>query len=199
MTQIAMSFGETGPSGLNVTVTAMPGDDAGAVLCHGTFPSPIGTLVALGADGALWGLGIAGDMTPAKVLTDLAIRWPRARLVDNPKALTPAIDTLLTGHGDVTVRLVGTEFQMLVWRALLNIPLGELISYAGLAQRIGRPKALRAIGTAVGQNPVSWIVPCHRVTRSGGGIGGYHWGEAVKHALLTREGASIAPRPIAAM
>lgn len=199
MTQISLSFDAPRPSGLRVTITSQPADDRDAVLCHGAFPSPIGTIVALGAGGALWGLGLAGDMTPDDVLADLSARWPRARLVDAPEALAPAIAALLHDQGEVTVRLTGTEFQLQVWRALVDIPLGQLISYAGLAERIGRRNALRAVGTAVGQNPVSWIVPCHRVTRTDGGIGGYHWGEAVKRALLTREGASIAPRAIAAM
>lgn len=173
--------------------------DAGGVLCLGQFPTPFGTVVALGAGGALWGLGFAGERTAAEVLADLMARWPGARPVEAPEALAPAIDALLAGSGEITVALAGTPFQLAVWRALVEVPAGQVISYAMLAERIGRPRALRAVGTAVGQNPVSWAVPCHRVTRADGSIGGYHWGEAVKRALLAREGASIAPRAIAAL
>lgn len=185
-------------SGPRITVTTQPAQDSGAVLCVGRFPTPFGTVVAMGAGGVLWGLGFAGDIAEAEVFDDLAARWPRARLVEAPEALAPAVNALLTGQGEITVRLTGTEFQMLVWRALTEVPPGEVISYAKLAEIIGRPRALRAVGTAVGQNPVSWAVPCHRITRIDGSIGGYHWGAAIKRALLMREGASIAPRALSA-
>ncbi|WP_199258899.1 methylated-DNA--[protein]-cysteine S-methyltransferase [Paracoccus binzhouensis] len=185
--------------GLRVTITTQPAEDRGAVLCRGRFPTPLGTVIAYGAGGALWALGFAGPIPEDQVEADLAARFPRARTVEAPKALAPAIQTLLGGEGEIAVRLAGTAFQLQVWQALIRVPAGQVISYAMLAERIGRPRALRAVGTAVGQNPVSWVVPCHRVTRTGGAIGGYHWGEAVKRALLAREGASIAPRAIAAL
>lgn len=185
--------------GLRVAITTQPAEDLGAVLCRGRFPTPFGTAIAYGAGGTLWALGFAGPTPSDQVEADLTARFPRAKVVEAPEALAPAIQTLLSGRGEIAVRLGGTEFQLQVWRALTQVPAGQVISYAMLAERIGRPRALRAVGTAVGQNPVSWAVPCHRVTRTGGAIGGYHWGEAVKRALLTREGASIAPRSIAAL
>ncbi|MCJ1900275.1 MULTISPECIES: methylated-DNA--[protein]-cysteine S-methyltransferase [Paracoccus] len=185
--------------GLRVSITTQPAQHAGAVLCRGRFPTPLGTVVALGAGGALWALGFAGPMPEDRVEADLVARFPGARLVEAPEALAPAIQALLAGEGEIAVRLGGTAFQLQVWRALAEVPPGQVISYAMLAERIGRPNALRAVGTAVGQNPVSWAIPCHRVTRTDGRIGGYHWGEAVKRALLAREGASIAPRAIAAL
>lgn len=199
MTQTSFSLATPPPEGLRISITTQPDSADGAVLCRGAFPTPLGTVVALGAGGALWGLGFAGDMTAEQVLADLTARWPRARIVEAPEALAPAVEALLAGRGDLTVRLAGTAFQLAVWRALVEVPAGQVISYAMLADRIGRPRALRAVGTAVGQNPVSWAVPCHRVTRTDGSIGGYHWGTAVKRALLTREGASIAPLAIAAL
>lgn len=194
MTRTILALAPEPPSALRVTLTRQPAE--AEVLCHGCFDSPLGPVVALGAGGALWGLGFAAEGTPDAVLADLGARWPRARLVAAPEALAPAIQALRQGQGDITVRLSGTGFQMLVWQALLEVPPGQVISYAMLAHRIGRPRALRAVSTAVGQNPVSWAVPCHRVTRTDGSIGGYHWGEAVKRALLAREGAAIGPRAI---
>ncbi|MDN3712266.1 methylated-DNA--[protein]-cysteine S-methyltransferase [Paracoccus cavernae] len=143
------------------------------------------------------GAGIRGRDPEDDVRRDLQSRWPRARYVEAPEALAPAITALSNDEGDIRVRLVGTPFQMKVWHALLDIPFGEVASYAELAARVGQAGAVRAVGTAVGQNPVSWAVPCHRVTRTGGAIGGYHWGEAAKRILLTREGAVLAPRAIA--
>ncbi|MTH64565.1 methylated-DNA--[protein]-cysteine S-methyltransferase [Paracoccus sp. DK608] len=193
-----MEFTDRRPSRLRIAVTSDPKDGAGD-LAHGTFASPIGGLVALGTADALWGLGIVGRFSAPQVLGDLSARWPHARLTEAPDRLAPMIDALLQDAGQITLRLTGTAFQMQVWHGLLQIPAGQIFSYAGLAQRIGRPTALRAVGTAVGQNPISWIVPCHRVTRADGSIGNYHWGEAAKRALLAREGAVLAPQSIAAM
>lgn len=198
MTQASFAFAPP-QTGLRVSVTTQPADDRGITLCHGQFATPFGDVIAFGAAGALWGLGFTGEMSAPEVRKDLLARWPRAHITEAPEALSGAIGSLLAGHGDLTVRLTGTGFQLQVWRGLLTIPPGQVISYAGLAEMIGRPQALRAVGTAVGQNPVSWAVPCHRVTRTDGSIGGYHWGATIKCALLTREGASIAPRAIAAM
>lgn len=185
------------PDDLHITITSQPTGTDDTVLCAGSFRTPVGTVVAMGAGGALWGLGFAGEMSVRQVQDDLMARWPHARLTEAPKALAPAIDALLEGRGDICVRLTGTEFQLQVWRALADVPAGQVISYARLAEIIARPRALRAVGTAVGQNPVSWAIPCHRITRTDGGIGGYHWGAGIKRALLAREGASIAPPSLA--
>lgn len=185
--------------GLRVSITGRAAAGDGAVLCRGSFATPLGTVVAFGSGAALWALGFAGPMPEDRVAADLIARFPGARTVEAPEALAPAIRALLAGQGEIAVCLAGSEFQLQVWRALARVPAGQVISYAMLAERIGRPNALRAVGTAVGQNPVSWAIPCHRVTRTDGRIGGYHWGTAVKAALLTREGASIAPRAIAAL
>lgn len=183
--------------GLVVTPTTSPSDDRGVVLCIGRFDTPLGPVIVIGAEGVIWALGFAAETPEPDVRRDLQDRWPRARYVEAPEALAPAVQSLLSGQGDIRVRLVGTAFQAKVWRALLDIPFGEVASYADLAHQIGQPGAVRAVGTAVGQNPVSWAVPCHRVTRKGGAIGGYHWGESVKRMLLSREGAVLAPLAIA--
>lgn len=175
-------------SPLTVTIVAPSASD---VLCLGRFDTPFGRVLALEAGGALHGLGLAGQIPEDDVLAELAARWPGARLVEAPEAVAPAIDTLRRGRGDLRVALAGTAFQVRVWRALLSVPAGEVISYGAIATMIGQPTASRAVGTAVGQNPVAWAVPCHRVTRGSGQIGGYHWGVSVKRALLAAENASL--------
>ncbi|AGT07732.1 methylated-DNA--[protein]-cysteine S-methyltransferase [Paracoccus aminophilus] len=182
--------------GLQVVVVTVPDDDRGALLCIGRFETPIGPVIAIGGEGTLWALGMIGEMSEDEVRADLRARWPRARYVEAPEALQAAITALISGGGEIRVRLVGTEFQMKVWRALLDIHFGELASYGDIADMIGQPGAVRAVGTAVGQNPVSWAVPCHRVTLRGGKIGNYHWGESIKRILLAREGAVLAPLAI---
>lgn len=183
--------------GLTVTVSHLPDSDRGAALCIGSFATPLGEVIAIGAEGTLWALGLASEIPVAEVRADLTARFPGARFIDAPEALAPAIATLIAGTGEIRVRLAGTPFQTRVWQTLLEVPAGKVVSYATLAGMIGQPRAVRAVGTAVGQNPVSWVVPCHRVTRTGGAIGGYHWGEAAKRALLVREGAIVAPLLIA--
>lgn len=90
---------------------------------------------------------------------------------------------------------LGTPFQQAVWRAVAEIPFGETVTYSDIASRIGRPKAFRAVGTAVGANPIALMIPCHRVLPASGGIGGYYFGKAVKEVLLTWENAFAHKHP----
>ncbi|MRX49981.1 methylated-DNA--[protein]-cysteine S-methyltransferase [Paracoccus sp. S-4012] len=174
---------------LTVTCVGLPSDAAGATLCVGRFESPVGPLIVMGSGGTLWGLGLAAEIGEDAVRADLARRWPGTRLVEAPEAMAPIVGALLRGRGEIRVRLVGTAFQTRIWRALLEVPSGAVIGYGALAARIGNPGAARAAGRAVGQNPVAWIVPCHRVARESGAEGGYHWGLTVKRALQARERA----------
>lgn len=176
-----------------------PADARGVTLSHGAHVTPAGIAIAIGAQGVLWGLGFVGEMDQAAVLADLGARWPHAALIHEPQAMAGAVDTLIRGAGDLTLRLVGTPFQLRVWRALADLQPGETTQYATLAQQIGQPRAAQAVGNAVGRNPISWAIPCHRVLRRDGALGGYHWGAATKRALLTHEGALAPLLPIAGL
>jgi len=96
---------------------------------------------------------------------------------------------LLSGADPTHLHLIGAPFQIKVWEALLSVPTGQVTTYSDIARHIGHPTAVRAVGTAVGRNPISWLIPCHRALRKSGGLGGYHWGLPVKRALLAWEGA----------
>lgn len=176
-----------------LTITLVPNSVPPTHLCYGWFSTSAGPTLLVGAEGAIWGVGLAAEMGQDAVLRDLAARWPDSRMVEAPEALAPALETFLHQQGELRIRLNGTDFQKRVWNELLNIPRGQIVTYATLAARIGNPNASRAVGTAVGMNPLAWIIPCHRVTRGDGGIGGYHWGISVKKALLAQENA---PHPI---
>lgn len=120
--------------------------------------------------------------------------WPRAELRrDDARArqLGPAV----LDAGELAVCVKGTAFQLAVWRELRRIPSGTTVSYGELARRVGRPKASRAVGAAVGANRIAWLIPCHRVVRSDGGLGGFRWGTDCKRAMLEweRSGAFQAP------
>jgi len=119
-------------------------------------------------------------------------RWPKANFGEDPVRLRP---WALSAFGaDETLSptplfLIGAPFQIKVWEALLQVPSGQVTTYSEIAGAIGAPKAVRAVGTAVGRNPISWLIPCHRALRKSGGLGGYHWGLPVKRAMLAFEAA----------
>src|SRR3546814_618606 len=127
-------------------------------------------------------------------MADRMAGWEAATLTEDPVATAPhATAAFQRGGGEggrLPVVLRGTPFQIKVWEALLHIPPGAVVSYEGLADRIGKPGAARAVAGAVARNPVSWLVPCHRVIRQTGAITGYRWGPARKRAMLGWEAAS---------
>ncbi|AGI73516.1 putative AraC family transcriptional regulator [Octadecabacter arcticus 238] len=158
----------------------------------GWFESPFGPSIVMGTDKGICGLGFADEMGADAAMHDLLRRWPNARFAENPARLKPWVDTAfgVTPTDDkAPLYLIGAPFQLKVWEALLSIPSGHVTSYSDIAQSIGAPRAVRAVGTAVGRNPVSWLIPCHRALRKSGALGGYHWGLPVKRALLAWESA----------
>ena len=155
----------------------------GAVFEWGIICTPFGEAIAVMRAGRLAGLEFAGDLTP------LQNRWPKAQFVHVQNAVRETEVALNSLNGELDLSLLGTEFQIQVWRALLAIPEAQFTSYGTLAKAIERPKASRAIGTAVGQNPLAFLIPCHRVIRADGHLGGYHWGLERKASIIAFEAA----------
>ena len=122
-------------------------------------------------------------------MQDMVSRWPKANFVEDPMRLKPWVDAAFAQKGETQLHMIGAPFQIKVWEALLQIPSGQVTTYSEIAHAIGNPKAVRAVGTAVGRNPVSWLIPCHRALRKSGGLGGYHWGLPIKRAMLAFETA----------
>lgn len=124
---------------------------------------------------------------------DLVNRWPYAQLNNTSKHTTVIIDSMFSLNQSLerplSLLVSGTNFQVSVWRALLQIPVGNITSYSEIAASIGRPKSARAVGTAIGANPIAFLIPCHRVIQQSGKLGGYHWGETRKHAIHLWEAA----------
>lgn len=176
-----------------------PGDFAragdGLIIRHGWFDSPFGRAIVTGTDRGICGIGFAAETGEDAALADLLGRWPKARFVDNPEMLRPwvlqAFGARPGQNGDTPLFLIGAPFQIKVWEALLRIPSGHVTTYSDIATVIGHPKAVRAVGTAVGRNPISLLIPCHRALRKSGALGGYHWGLPVKRAILAHESARI--------
>lgn len=126
-------------------------------------------------------------------MQDLVNRWPYAQLNNTSKHTTVIIDSMFSLNQGLerplSLLVSGTNFQVSVWRALLQIPVGNITSYSEIAASIGRPKSARAVGTAIGANPIAFLIPCHRVIQQSGKLGGYHWGETRKHAVHLWEAA----------
>jgi AraC family transcriptional regulator of adaptative response/methylated-DNA-[protein]-cysteine methyltransferase len=168
----------------------------GIEIRSGVFDTPFGPAVAMGTGQGLCGLGFAAEQGEEAVRADLAARWPRARVTKDPQAIRPWVEAAFDGGRGARLHLIGAPFQIKVWEALLAIPSGQVVTYGEIARAVGHPKAVRAVGTAVGRNPVSWLIPCHRALRTTGALGGYHWGLPVKRAMLAWESArSEAPDP----
>jgi AraC family transcriptional regulator of adaptative response/methylated-DNA-[protein]-cysteine methyltransferase len=167
----------------------------GLEAAYGFHPSPFGTAIVMVTDKGLMGLGFTEDDDRGEAaLADLVRRWPKARYVEDSARTAPYAARIFSPdqwRSDQPLKLVliGSDFDVMVWDALTAIPRGTAVTYGDLAARLGKPKAARAVGSAVGRNPISFAVPCHRVLRKTGALGGYHWGLARKRAILGWENA----------
>ncbi|TGD44362.1 methylated-DNA--[protein]-cysteine S-methyltransferase [Pseudotabrizicola sediminis] len=165
----------------------------GLTIRHGWFDSPFGRAIVTGTDRGICGIGFGAEMGQEAALDDMLRRWPKAQFKDDPGFLRPwamqAFGARAGQNADTPLFLIGAPFQIKVWEALLRIPSGHVTTYSDIATVIGHPKAVRAVGTAVGRNPVSLLIPCHRALRKSGALGGYHWGLPVKRAILAYESA----------
>jgi len=162
---------------------------AGLLIRHGWFDTPFGEALAMGTERGLCGLAFAAETGRAEAMADMRARWPEATHVEAPDAITPWVAAAFGRAGEARLHMIGAPFQIKVWEALLAIPSGHVTTYSEIARAIGHPRAVRAVGTAVGRNPVSYLIPCHRALRKSGALGGYHWGLPVKRALLAWESA----------
>lgn len=136
--------------------------------------------------------GVLGARDPEGALVaDMRSRFPKAGYTEGTDAHQKAALAVFrrdwTDLPEIVLHMKGTEFQLKVWRALLRIPLGSLTTYRRIATELGMPQAARAVGTAIGSNPIAWLVPCHRVVRTSGELGGYMWGPTRKAAIMAWE------------
>lgn len=153
--------------------------------------SPFGEALVMGTNRGLCGIAFAAETGRRKAFEDMIGRWPKAKYVENAKALKHWSDAAFGHSGETALHLIGAPFQIKVWEALLKIPSGYVTTYSDIADSIGSPKAVRAVGTAVGRNPIGWLIPCHRALRKSGALGGYHWGLPIKRTMLAYEAAQI--------
>ena len=195
----AYAAGLSSPSRLHdlfVSVEAVtPGEfkkrGAGLRISCGFHASPFGECLLAVTDRGICAMYFVTSNREA-VLEEVRSRWPGADFAENPEITGRYLDRIFPRNsrtGKLPIDLRGTNFQIKVWQALLEIPPGAVVPYEQLAARVGNPKASRAVGSAVGQNPIAFIIPCHRVIRKVGAIGGYHGGVDRKRAMLAWEAA----------
>ncbi|MCO4053845.1 MAG: methylated-DNA--[protein]-cysteine S-methyltransferase [Bosea sp.] len=207
----SLDLGLSGPGRLHdlfVTHEAMsPGEwktgGRGLALRYGYHPSPFGEAIIVATERGLAGLGWVDDKAAAGraadtgkpaggragALADMQRRWPNAAYVEDGPGTAPLAARIFDpaqwrADQPLRVVMIGSDFEVRVWEALLSIPLGQATTYGAIAGQLGSPRAARPVGAAVGRNPVSFVVPCHRVLGSTGGLTGYHWGLTRKRAIL---------------
>ena len=179
-----------------------PGDykrrGEGLEIRYGFHPSPFGLALLMATPRGICGLAFADDNAArSDALADMKRRWPAADYREDEAGTKSHVERVFgvkNGRMPDQVHLVfiGTNFDAEVWQALLRIPVGQAVTYSDIAAHLGKPNASRAVGSAVGRNPISFVVPCHRVLRRDGGLGGYHWGVTRKQALIGWEAGYVA-------
>jgi AraC family transcriptional regulator of adaptative response/methylated-DNA-[protein]-cysteine methyltransferase len=170
---------------------------SGLTLSAGFHDTPFGEALLAMTDRGLCSL-TCPEGGRRSALKELAERWPNATFVQQPRLTAPVAARIFHAlevrdpEGLVPLGLLvrGTNFQVKVWRALLQIPTGSVATYEDIASAIGSSNAVRAVGTAIGRNPVAFLIPCHRVIRTTGALGGYRWGLPRKRAMLAWEARS---------
>ncbi len=196
--------GLSGPGRLHdlfVTHEAMsPGEwksgGEGLKIRFGFHPSPFGKALIMATERGLAGLAFADAGEEETALADMKRRWPKANYIADDARTAPIAQRIFDPsqwrpQQPLRVVLIGTDWEVRVWEALLKIPMGSVASYSSIANKVCTPAAARAVGAAVGKNPVAFVVPCHRVIGKAGALTGYHWGITRKHAMLGWEAGRV--------
>jgi AraC family transcriptional regulator of adaptative response/methylated-DNA-[protein]-cysteine methyltransferase len=193
----AYEVGLSGPSRLHdlfithegMTPGSFKSQGKGLTIYYAFHPSPFGSALVMVTERGLSGLAFADEGEEHAVLADMMSRWTSASYLEDSARTAPYAGRIFnteTWRHETPLRvvLIGTDFEIRVWETLLRIPIGKAATYSDIAAHLGKPNAARAVGAAVGKNPVSFVVPCHRVLGKSGGLCGYHWGLTRKRAIL---------------
>jgi AraC family transcriptional regulator, regulatory protein of adaptative response / methylated-DNA-[protein]-cysteine methyltransferase len=203
--ETSLEVGMSGPGRLHDLFVTHEGMSPGAYkskgmglkISYGFHPSPFGLALIMVTDYGLCGMGFADKGGEASALQDMQKRWPNAQYTEDSAETAPyaarifAPGTWRDGQ-PLRITFIGSDFEIRVWESLLKIPMGRAVTYGDIATSIAKPKAARAVGAAVGRNPISFVVPCHRVIGKSGDITGYHWGLTRKRAILGWEAGQLA-------
>ena len=198
-------LGLSGPGRLHDLFVTHEGMSPGIYKAHGRglnieygfHDCPFGRALILITGEGLAGLAFADHGKEKSALADMTARWPEATYVENQQATAAYAKRIFESERwkpdqPLKIVFIGSDFEIRVWETILRIPFGKASTYSDIASHIGKPKAARAVGSAVGKNPISFVVPCHRVLEKSGGLGGYHWGLTRKRAILGWEAGAMA-------
>lgn len=165
----------------------------GVKITYGIHMTPFGQVFIALTPRGICKLSFINNEKGISHLNDLITKWPKADMHEDIGSTFDVVQSIFSIETELSrplsLHVVGTNFQVSVWRALLQIPLGNVVSYGQVAESIGKPTSSRAVGTAVGANPIAFVIPCHRVIQQSGKLGGYRWGETRKYALHAWESA----------
>ncbi len=169
---------------------------AGLTIRYGIHPSPFGKCLIATTERGICNMSFV-DASEGKAIDNLVADWQQAEMIEDYRSTAPLVTRIFSApkpdsayeekNPRLSLHLRGTNFQIKVWEALLNIPSGAVTTYEHIAAQVGNPKAVRAVGTAVGHNPIAYLIPCHRVIRKSGDFGNYLYGSARKKVILARE------------
>ena len=198
-------LGLSGPGRLHDLFVTHEGMSPGIYKAHGRglniqygfHDCPFGRALILITSEGLAGLAFADHGKEKSALADMTSRWPEATYVENQQATAAYAKRIFESERwqpdqPLKIVFIGSDFEIRVWETLMRIPFGKASTYSDIASHIGKPKAARAVGAAVGKNPISFVVPCHRVLGKSGGLCGYHWGLTRKRAILGWEAGAMA-------
>jgi AraC family transcriptional regulator of adaptative response/methylated-DNA-[protein]-cysteine methyltransferase len=198
----ALDLGLSGPGRLHdlfiaheaMSPGAYKSKGAGLTIYFGFHPSPFGIALAMVTSHGLCGLSFNDDGGDQAALADMKSRWPNAQYTEDSARTAPYVARIfgnIKGNQPIRITMIGSDFEISVWETLLKIPMGKAVAYSDIATAIGKPKAARAVGAAVGRNPISFVVPCHRALGKSGALTGYHWGLTRKKAILGWEAGKL--------
>lgn len=198
--EVSHSIGLSGSSRLHdhfVTLEAVtPGEyktkGKDLIIEYGFHSTPLGNMFVAVTRRGICRLAFVDYSCADQVLAELSKEWPKGTLVSSDRSTSYVIEALFREPTDglrspISLHVLGTNFQLAVWRALLRIPPAKLATYSQVASALGYPKASRAVGSAIGANPIALLIPCHRVIQKSGALGGYRWGVAKKQMVQTWE------------
>jgi AraC family transcriptional regulator, regulatory protein of adaptative response / methylated-DNA-[protein]-cysteine methyltransferase len=202
--ETSLDVGLSGPSRLHDLFVTHEGMSPGAYknkgeglsVSYGYHPSPFGVALVMVTPYGLCGLAFCDAGGEVASLADMTRRWPNAQYTEEsaitaPYAAQLFADQNFRSNQPLRITFIGTDFEIRVWETLLKIPVGQATTYGDIAASVGSPKAARAVGAAVGKNPMSFVVPCHRVLGKSGALTGYHWGLTRKKAILGWEAGRL--------
>ena len=154
---------------------------------YGFTHSPFGTALVMGTKKGICGIAFADQLGDEETLRDMMQRWPGTTFTHNEELILKLSSPIFDFSGKTQLQVIGSPFQIKVWEALLQIQAGQVVTYSEVATAINKPSSVRAVATAIGRNPISFLIPCHRVIQKSGGLGGYHWGLTIKKHILNFE------------